>query len=694
MTQEKKILINHNLDTNKEILSKIIHFSKYARHIDNLKRRETYEETVDRYLSMHKNKFPQYEKEIDYYGKLIYDKCVVPSMRGLQFGGMAIEKNNARLYNCSGLAVNKPEIFSTIMFLLLCGTGVGFSVQRRHVDRLPRINKSKQTEVFWIEDSIEGWADSVGAIMKWAFGVGDKPSFDYSAIRPKGSPLKTSGGIAPGPDALKACNDRVIEIIESMPDGSLLTPLLCHDIICIFATAVMSGGIRRSACISLFDKDDEEMLQCKTTYPIVDWQIVSPLKSGFVGIDVEYVESDSYGREELRKVLYLSSDEFESMKNTMELPWYYFHSQRSQANNSVVLLRRNTRKEDFDFAFDILKKSEYGEPGFYFTNNLDALTNPCGEISFSPGVLGANILQFCNLTEIDISKAVDAKDLLLFAEAASFFGTLQATYTDFHYIPDFAKINTEHEALLGISLTGIASKPDLDLYELENAASHAVEVNNQWASRIGINPAARVTCVKPSGTASLLLGTSSGVHSWHDNFYVRRIRINKSEAIHSYLKENFSALLEDEYFNPSNISVFSIPIKAPDNACIRAEESAIKMLNRVKYLHDNWIKPGHVSGVNSHNVSVTVAVRPSEWEGVREWMWDNRRDYNAISLLNFDPSSYKQPPFESITEEAYEELSQHLVGKEFDLSKVIESRDHTERQNELACAGGACDLVI
>jgi ribonucleoside-diphosphate reductase alpha chain len=622
---------------NKEhsILSDIVVWMKYAKFIPELNRRETWEELVTRNMNMHIAKFPEMEEMIKHNYKFVYEKKVLPSMRSLQFGGKPIEVNNTRLFNCSYLHIDDYRAFSETMFLLLSGTGVGYSVQKHHVENLPPLKRATKNRRYLIGDSIEGLADAVKVLVKSYFGLSTwKPAFDYRAIRSKGERLITSGGVAPGPEPLKICLNMIESIFERKADGQKLTPLECHDILCHIATAVLAGGIRRSAMISLFDKDDEEMLTCK------------------------------FGK------------------------WYETNPQRGRANNSAVLLRGNVcptdetiSKEEFLSLWKKVEMSNSGEPGFYFSDNKELGTNPCCEISL-------NSFQFCNLVEINASDIKDQQDLMERTVAAAFIGTLQASYTDFHYLrPQWKKV-TEKEALLGIGMTGIASGRVLQL-DLDIAAKEAIDANRLFAKVIGINSAARVTCVKPSGTASLVLGTSSGVHAWHDEYYMRRIRIGKNEAIYTYLSLYHPDMIEEDQLTSAQV-VLSVPVAAPEGAITRSSESAIDFLERVKFLHGAWIKPGHIVGDNTHNVSATVTVKNNEWKEVGEWLWNNQDYYNGLSFLPEDLGSYPQTPFETITKHQYEEAitSCHLL----DVTKVIELSDNTSLNDQQACGGGGCEI--
>ena len=617
------------MDISQKILSDITHHMKYARFIRDDFRREQYEDTVRRNMNMHIAKHPHLEQEIRDAYNFVFERKVLPSMRSMQFGGRAIDVNPTRIFNCSFVAVDDPRAFNEIMFLLLGGTGVGYSVQKHHVEKLPELRKpnSKRTRRFLVGDSIEGWADSIKALMRSYFEGGSKVIFDFSDIRPKGARLVTAGGKAPGPQPLKECLIKVEGILESKEDGDKLQPIEVHDIVCHIADAVLAGGIRRSALISLFSADDDDMIASKSGH------------------------------------------------------WWETNAQRGRANNSAVILRHRVTKEYFMDLWERIKSSGAGEPGIFFTNDKEWGTNPCAEIA-----LRSN--QFCNLCEVNVSDLESQEDYEARVKAAAFVGTLQASYTDFHYLRDVWRRTTEREALLGIGMTGIASNKVQKL-DMEKAAKVAVEENKRVANLIGVNPAARVTTVKPSGTTSLILGTSSGVHAWHNDYYIRRIRVGKNEAIYKYLVQNHPELVEDEYFRPHDTAVISVPQRAPEGATMRTE-TAIEMLERVKDIHSRWVKPGHIKGQNTHNVSATVSVRNEEWAEVGEWMWENRDSYTGLSVLPYDGGSYKQAPFEDCDKETFDRLFESL--KNVDLSQIFETDDETNLQAELACAGGACEI--
>jgi ribonucleoside-triphosphate reductase len=618
------------MDASQKILSDLTVYMKYAKFLPDVNRRETWEELVTRNMNMHIKKFPQLAGEIVEVYKYVYDKKVLPSMRSMQFGGKPIEISPNRIYNCAYLPIDHLDAFAESMFLLLGGTGVGYSVQKHHVEKLPEIRKPNpnRTRRFLVGDSIEGWADAIKVLMKSYFGEHlSTPEFDFSDIRPKGAQLVTSGGKAPGPQPLKDCLHKLKGMLDAKEDGEKMTPIEVHDMVCHIADAVLAGGIRRAALISLFSADDHEMISCK---------------SG---------------------------------------SWWETNPQRGRANNSATLVRHKITKEFFLDLWKRVEASGAGEPGIYFTNDKDWGTNPCCEIALRPN-------QFCNLCEVNVSDIESQEDLNNRVKAAAFIGTLQAGYTDFHYLRDIWKRTTEKDALIGVSMTGIGSGVVLG-YNMKEAAKLVKEENVRVAGLIGINKSARTTTVKPAGTTSLTLGTSSGIHAWHNDYYIRRVRVGKNEAIYQYLAMYHPELVEDEFFRPHDTAVISVPQKAPEGAILRTE-SPFQLLDRVKKITQEWVRPGHRTGSNSHNVSATISLKPEDWELAGEWMWENRDFYNGLSVLPYDGGSYIQAPFEDCTEEEYERLFSKL--QSIDLSKVVELQDNTDLSGELACAGGACEI--
>jgi ribonucleoside-diphosphate reductase alpha chain len=619
------------MEVSTRILSDITVYMKYAKYVPELNRRETWEELVTRNVNMHIKKYPKLTEEIQEAYKFVFEKKVLPSMRSMQFAGKPIEISPNRVYNCAYLPIDSIDSFSETMFLLLGGTGVGYSVQKHHVEKLPVINKPypKRTRRFLIGDSIEGWADAIKVLMKsYMNGGGSRVEFDYSDIRPKGSRLVTSGGKAPGPQPLKECILKLTGILEQKETGDSITTLEAHDMVCHIADAVLAGGIRRAALISLFSADDDQMIGCKSGN------------------------------------------------------WWELNAQRGRANNSAVLMRHKITKEFFMDLWKRVELSGAGEPGIYLNNDKDWGTNPCCEIALRP-------FQFCNLCEVNVSNIESQEDLNSRVKAAAFIGTLQAGYTEFHYLRPIWQETTEKDALIGVSMTGIGSGTVLG-YDMKKAASIVKRENTRVSKILGINKAARCTTVKPAGTTSLTLGTSSGIHAWHNDYYIRRIRVGKNESIYGYLNENHPELVEDEYFRPHDTAVIQIPQKAPKGAILRTE-SPFQLLERVKKIATEWVASGHRNGSNTHNVSATISLKENDWDLAGEWMWENRKSYNGLSVLPYDGGSYTQAPFEDITEKKYNEMMESLTN--VDLSKVIEEKDETNLTGELACAGGSCEIV-
>ncbi len=617
------------MDKSNQILSDIVVFNKYAKYLPKKKRRETWEEIVTRYTDMMITKYPEQREQILDYKPYLVDKKVLMSMRAAQFAGPAIVKSESRVYNCAYLPIDDYRGFSEAMFLLLGGTGVGYSVQNHHVAKLPEIVKPLKSQKYLVGDSIEGWADAVRHLMSAYFGFRKtKPVFDYTDIRPKGSRLVTAGGKAPGPDPLKICLFNIELLLEKKKEGTKLSALEVHDIVCYIADAVLAGGIRRAALISLFSAGDEEMISSKSGN------------------------------------------------------WWETNPQRGRANNSAVLLRHKITKKFFLGLWKRIQASGSGEPGVYFSNDKDWGTNPCCEIALRP-------FQFCNLTEINAGDIKGQEDLNKRAVVAAYFGTLQAGFTNFHYLRRIWQETTEKDALVGIGMTGICNGTVLAL-NLRQGAEAAIMSNADTAEKIGIRRAARVTTVKPSGTTSCVVGTSSGIHAWHSPYYIRRMQCTKDEQLYKYLAKNHSELVEDMTLLP-NSAVIELPQRAPKTGIARNFETAKQMLDRVQKFNTEWVRPGHIKGNNTHNVSATVSIKKEEWDMVGNWMWENRETFNGLSVLPYNGGTYIQAPFEEIDEKKFNTMYRKLT--EIDLTKVKEIEDNTDLQGELACAGGSCEIT-
>jgi len=1142
-------------------MSGITHYLKYAKYLEQDKRREDWSENVNRTRDMHIKKYPFLREEIqEIFAKFVEPKLVVPSMRSMQFGGLPIELNEARIFNCSYLLIDHWKSFREVMFLLISGTGVGYSVQYRHVSKLPSIRKPTRTKKYLIADDVIGWANAVEVLTKAYLDGGTLPDFDYRGIRKKGAPLKTSGGKAPGPEPLRKCLNKIKELFDSKDNGAKLTPLECHDVNCFIADAVLSGGIREAAMIAFFSPEDHEMARCKSNFT------VKIIEESQVGDNYQVLVETNGWMPPKNHNLYLTKDQYEQAKANHTLPWWHFEPQRGRSNNSAMFIRNMHSIFDFKRLFKMIKESGAGEPGVFFSNDPDAGSNPCltgdtqlltktgyrtlrelwieggkqeyskdknlddygvieiindkglvrasnvfrtgmeseiygvkfsngsiikatenhtfilsdgsrvflkdldihdqvctynldsefgftypgssntnttnrayvesialmgtdevfclnepdsntivangiiigqcveialkpnqfcvsgdtklitrdglyeissvvdksieiwnGEkwskvtpfvtgtadtlyrVNFSDGsyldatanhkflvknrfqkeytevetidliqalkeskydlhvpphsiicdlgteeplayeygfylgdgyingtkpyialygskmhlklknmrslgervnpisgkheivafddcnrdlaaalrkkdqlpreifswdrnsiigfisgwldadgsntpsggarLYGAeghirdaqlllskigikstvnlmskageetnfgirtrdmwylqivktsdficqrlectntgenlnkqkvqrvesveqlpglhmsycfsepelhqgvfnNVLtKQCNLCEVNVSNVESQQDLENRVRAAAFIGTLQAGYTDFHYLRDSWREATESEALLGVSMTGLASF-STDKYDLESAARNVVSENVRVAKIIGIKPAARTTCVKPAGTTSLIMGTSSGIHAWFSKYYTRRIRITKVSSVYSYLMQSVPQLMEDSVFDPTNTAYICVPMRAPDGAITEDSETALEFLGRLKYVTEHWIRPGHVSGKNTHNVSSTVKIKENEWDQVESWMWENRHSYSGIAVLPHDNNTYVQAPFEKISEEKYLEMLP--FAQAIDFSQVKEIQDNTTVAAELACSSGVCQIV-
>jgi hypothetical protein len=1000
------------MDKVKNFLSDFVVYTKYANYYKEEKRRQTWEECIGVLVGMHIEKYPELEDKIkQVFNEYVYTKKVLPSMRSVQFGGTPIEFAPNRMFNCAYTTIDDEFVFAEIMFLLLGGSGVGYSVRKRHINKLPPIIRPQGVRRFMVGDSIEGWSDSIRQLI-YAYTRGkERPRFDYRDIRPAGSLIKKIGCMSSGYEALQKAHIN-IESVLIKAIGRKLKPLEVHDIICYIAESVVSGGVRSSALISLFDVDETNMILCK-----------SDIKCTYVNVVGDYTDTDDFGKfvdiellnqsdvyvsqKSFRVKISLKYGEWElnRLLNEKLVGWIHIHPQRTQANNSVSLRRGDTKKETFDSIWKMTKDSMSGEPGFYWTNDDDFGTNPCclsgdsllktlngyesleslsgidniniinkngesknGKVwetgekevftikagntkspfvinathdhtfmlydgsecntdnlrgkrlmphyiinndyndihvkygflfgdgvfrknqekhsvcdicftktddndvktlfgfdldcqspiksgikyeelenigvnttlptyerilpdnitdNFLKGLFSANgtvkemsrialktssmnvaigvqkklneigiesvyittnkakkvkfsngeylckesydvnvcnlrdlitfaekigfiqeykrasleklILnkapfvysvkskgiekvydfniqddthwgvingivthnceialrpnQFCNLTTINVFDVTTQEELNNRVKAASFIGTLQAGYTDFHYLRTIWKETTELEALIGVSMTGIASGNVLNL-DLNEAAELVKKENEETAKIIQINPAARTTCIKPEGSGTLAAGVvGSGIHAAHSTYYIRNNRINKNTAVYKYLKDIMPQFIEDDMSHPNTKAVVSMPIFSGDNMITR-DESAIDFLSRIKQFSDNWIKTGHISGVNSHNVSATVSIRKDEWDDVAKWMWENKESYSGLSILPYDGGTYKQAPFIEIEKETYnimfEDFPQHV---DFSLiQETFEEADIKHASNNKACAAGGCEI--
>lgn len=597
----------------------------------------------------------------------VEQRRVLPSMRSLQFGGDAILTKHARIYNCAFLYLDRPEAFREAFYLLLCGCGVGFSVQRQHVARLPALApEAAEAPTAWlVEDTIEGWADALHALVMAAI-AGRRVAFDFSNIRPAGAPLRTSGGKAPGPEPLMHALAHIRDILRGAA-GRRLRSIEVYDCLMWAAKAVLSGGIRRSATICLFSLDDAEMAAAKTGN------------------------------------------------------WFETQPQRAASNNSAVIVRATATREQFDRVFTAQK--EFGEPGFYFVEDADHGANPCVEIGLHPKLtvdaaalarlreLGyaepvriGDVLtgvQFCNLSTLSAAVVDSPETFYGLCAWAAFIGTLQAGYTDFSYLSPVSRVITEREALLGVSICGFLDRPDvlLDAAVLRRGAEIVKAVNAVVARTLGIAPAARTTCVKPEGTASLLLGTSSGLHPHHAVRYFRRVQANRFDPVFQHFKRRNPHMVEESIYDPhGRTEVITFPVEGPALGYYREDLSALQHLDHIRRVQENWVNAGRrherISPGLHHSVSCTVTVKPDEWAEVAEHVWRHRHRFTGIALLqDCGDKAYGQAPREALSGPEDVARWNALMYQPVDYTELVEDEDITELKQVLACAGGACELA-
>jgi ribonucleotide reductase class II len=935
------------------LLSEIVAYRTYAKHLSHVNRRETLEETLNRNLGMFLDRYPKLSRDILKAGKQLHDFNVMPSMRSLQFGGEAIVRNNVRLFNCSFANITYPRIFAEALYLLLSGTGFGYSVQKHHVNQLPNVKKPKEEGTYVVHDSIEGWAEALRSLTDSYFYGGIRPLFDFSKVRAKGSYLVTTGAKAPGPEPLRQMLIKVEEILKQSV-GRKLRTIEVHDMICLIADCVLSGGIRRAALISLFDRNDTDMLTSKhgswwekhphrarannsavlpresVTYEEfknvfdmciasnagepgffftndIDWGTnpcaeiglrsnqfcvagdttiltrkgIVPIKN-MVGVETEVWNGEEWSKVKPFKTgentklyrvklsdgsyldatayhKFLAKRDFEKefsevttleLKELVETYGRSVQVPRANVNGETIqgyqesnayeygfflgdghidkgMLKANLYREDKNLGLkgrlfekeyfnwnntsyktielDTLSKtigvnlkSEEGIPDYFFEldykstldffagwidadgsqankgcrlygkqsklrdaqkmltrvgiisslnlmeeegieTNLGIRRNavwylqipnaskiPSRRLNLKDGedakykgkfqivkeikeldglhdtfclteyklhqcVFNNVLTKQCNLTTTNLTGIKNEKDLHNRIYAAALLGTLQAGFTDFPYLSEKWKQVTEEEALIGCSFTGIADSSGLSNSQLQNAAKLVLEVNEKYARKIGINLASRTTAIKPEGTASCVLGSSSGIHARHSEYYLRRVRMNKDDELTKYLLRVIPELVEDDLFSKSGV-VVTIPQESPVGAITRHQESAMSLFNRVKHYYENWIVPGHRSGVNTHNVSCTINYKPEEVDELRTRLWEDRNSYAAVSLLPFSDTIYKQAPFEDCDKETFTKFNKMV--NEIDLTKVMEFEDNTNRAEQLACsAGGICEIV-
>ena len=691
-------------DYNQSGLADYIAMAKYSRYQADLGRRETFAEGVERVMEMHQTFFQsklskrlpseltatlkalagdnaplltqqlcgrELGSVIEQVFADVTAKRVLPSMRSMQFGGEAILKNHSRMFNCSFSNVDRPEFFREYFFLLLSGCGVGFSVQKHHIALLPPLPSrlpihDLPVRHYTVDDTIEGWGDSLDALFL-SFYEGKKIEFNYSGIRSRGTPLRTSGGKAPGHLPLKQALARIETILEQAA-GRSLRPIEVYDINMFTAKAVLAGGIRRSATICLFSPDDEEMMDAKTGN------------------------------------------------------WFETNPQRAASNNSVSLARSADNAVYFHRLFKAQK--EFGEPGFFFCDHPDAGCNPCAEINLLPiidwelsgdelsklfawgykgdlpGTTRLSGFQHCNLTTINGRAATTPEKFFEACISAATVGTLQAAYTDMPYLGAVTRLINEHDALLGVSICGFMDNPRVlfDPEILRAGASLCRATNRLVAEAIGIRPAAKITTCKPEGTASLLLDAASGIHPHHARHYFRRVQANRKEPIYAFFKGINAQMTEPSVYSPQTDDVITFPVSAPEGAILRKDLNALQFLQLVMLVQQSWVIPGgdpaSRSGSLHHNVSNTCTVRADEWEAVAEFIWSNRALFTGVSLLqDAGDKIYAQAPREEVATDADIAKWNALRPRPVDYTKLHEQTDETSHKDIVACAGGACDLV-
>ena len=628
-----------------------IALSRYAKWVEAEGRRETWGETVDRYFSFMTNHLEENhnyipnEKLVAELKEFVFERNVMPSMRSVMTSGAALERDNVAGYNCAFLPVDSPRSFDETMYVLMCGTGVGFSVEYKYINKLPAVpEKLEKTDtVIVVEDSKQGWAKAYRELLALLW-TGHIPAIDVSKVRPSGARLKTMGGRSSGPQPLVNLFDFTIAKFKNAT-GRNLKPIECHDIMCKIGEVVVVGGVRRSAMISLSNINDIEMAQAKSG----NWWEQSP--------------------------------------------------QRALSNNSVAYSRK-PEMEQFIAEWKSLYDSKSGERGIYNVAAAQAQaakfgrrdpdihygTNPCSEIILRP-------YQFCNLSEVVLRENDTKKDIQRKVELATILGTWQSTLTDFKYLRKIWKDNTEEERLLGVSLTGqfghkfMSGKEDLISLEafLMTLREKAREVNREESGKIGIPESAAITCVKPSGTVSQLVGVSSGMHPWHSPYYIRTVRGDKKDPLTQFLMEA-GVPAEDDFMNPTQTKVFSFPVKAPEGAILRNDLTAIEHLNTWLVYQRAWCE---------HKPSITVSVRDEEWMEVGAWVWEHFDEVSGISFLPYSDHTYKQAPYQDATKEEYEEALSKMPEKIYwEMLTVYETEDGTSGSQTLACSSDAgCEVV-
>lgn len=624
------------------IFEEFIYKSRYARWRDDLGRREDWDETVRRLVDYYADNSTGQLDE-DTYAQLydaIYNLEVMPSMRALMVAGPALDRCHVAAYNCAYLPVDSPRSFDECMYILLCGTGVGYSVESKYVDQLPKISESfeKTGTTIVVADSKEGWAKAFRELVTLLI-AGQIPGWDVSKVRPAGARLKTFGGRASGPEPLVSLFEFTIDLFTKAA-GRRLTSLECHDLLCKVADIVVVGGVRRSAMISLFDCTDDRM---------------SKSKNG---------------------------------------AWWEASGHRRLANNSAVYERRRPDMGFFMKKWRELYESKSGEPGFFSRyacqriaarngrrdSSFEFGTNPCSEIILRP-------FQFCNLTECVVRSTDTLESLKRKAEIAAILGTIQSSFTDFKYLRKKWKDTCDEERLLGVSLTGVCDnlrllgEPDV----LNQIRDVVVETNKEWAARLGIAQSVATTCVKPSGTVSQLVNSSSGLHARHSPYYLRTVRADNKDPLTRFLKDA-GVYWEEDVMARESTSVFYFPISSPEGAVTREDQSSLEALELWKHLQNEWCE---------HKPSATINVKEDEWLDVGAWVYKNFDELSGVSFLPYDGGSYKQAPYQALSREEFDRwCGEHPTPSiDWSLLSLYETEDATTGAQEYACSSGSCEVI-
>jgi ribonucleoside-diphosphate reductase alpha chain len=657
---EKKKIESMSIDNN--AMSEYIFTNRYSRFIPELNRRETWDEAVDRVRDMHIRKYPEIIDDINWAFEMVREKRVLPSMRSMQFGGKPIEDKNTRLYNCTYSAIDRVDFFKETMFLLLSGCGVGFSVEFENINKLPKLIEPSMKEIkhYTIPDTIEGWADSIDELVK-SYIHGYTIEFIYTEIRKQGEPI-SSGGKAPSHIPLRRAIEKVRTILDDVAtrDGQL-KPIEAYDIVMHSADAVLAGGVRRSATICLFSPDDIDMMNAKT------------------------------GK------------------------WFETDPQRGRSNNSVKLIRSETSKDQFKRIFETQKA--FGEPAFYFVNNTDTGTNPCVEIGLNPYLPKGYTMpdgetldeqttgfQFCNLTSINGGMLKSVDDFTIAVKASAIIGTCQAGYNKFPYLGKYTEEICRRESLLGLSITGMMDNPQITLDPvIQTMMSHyAIEVNMEIAKKINIPQAARVTCVKPEGTTSILLNTASGIHPRYAKRYFRRIQANVNDPVYKHFKEQNPHCCETSVWGANGTDdVITFCVNAPKDAITKDDMTAIEFLDIIKSTQINWVVNGTALPDSTpdltHNVSNTITVKSDEWDDVCDYIYENKEYFTGVSMLPDESETgtiYEQAPHEKVNSSDDEAIWANYTDgyQNVDYTSLSEFDDNTIHREIVACAGGSCEL--